>query len=97
MQTIWKILGNDLSTEGYRYQFNKNLNIVQNSFQNRLIKKITCYLNEIYPPEISKQNWQRTHEYNRLKAQEQDASYSFAAERFAREILMEKKKGWKLY
>lgn len=97
MQTIWNILGNDLSTEGYRYQFNKNLNIVQNSFQNRLINKITCYLNEIYPPEINKQNLQKTHEYNRIKAQKQNAGCSCAAKRFEREILMKKKNGRKLY
>ena len=95
---IMQILAKNIGCIGYRWQFNKKNSIPRkDSFENILLKNITKFLDELYPPEERDELLKKKHEYENNLRRERSLSASYAAKRAKREIFMKKKSGRRLY
>jgi hypothetical protein len=95
---IMQILAKNIGCIGYRWQFNKKNSIPRkDSFENILLKNITKFLDELYPPEERDELLKKKHEYDNNLRRERSLSASYAAKRAEREIFMKKKSGRRLY
>lgn len=95
---IMQILAKNIGCIGYRWQFNKKNSIPRkDSFENILLKNITKFLDELYPPEERDELLKKKHEYENNLRRERSLSASYAAKRAEREIFMKKKSGRRLY
>lgn len=95
---IIQILAKNIGCIGYRWQFNKKNSIPRkDSFENILLKNITKFLDELYPPEERDELLKKKHEYDNNLRRERSLSASYAAKRAEREIFMKKKSGRRLY
>ena len=95
---IMQILAKNIGCIGYRWQFNKKTAIPEkDSFENILLKNITKFLDELYPPEERDELLKKKHEYDNNLRRERSLSASYAAKKAEREIFMKKKSGRRLY
>ena len=95
---IIQILAKNIGCIEYRWQFNKKTAIPEkDSFENILLKNITKFLDELYPPEERDELLKKKHEYENNLRRERSLSASYAAKRAKREIFMKKKSGRRLY
>lgn len=95
MQTLAKNIG----CIGYRWQFNKKNSIPRkDSFENILLKNITKFLDELYPPEERDELLKKKHEYDNKLREKRELSTSYSALRAARQkFFKQQKNGRKLF
>lgn len=88
-----QILAKNIGCLGYRWQFNKKSSIPrQDSFENILIKNITNFLDELYPPAERAELLRKKHEYESKLRKERELSTSYSALRAARQKFLKNQK-----
>ena len=96
---IMQILAKNIGCIGYRWQFNKKNSIPRkDSFENILLKNITKFLDELYPPEERDELLKKKHEYDNKLREIRELSTSYSALRAARKnFFKHQKSGRKLF
>lgn len=96
---IMQILAKNIGCIGYRWQFNKKNSIPRkDSFENILLKNITKFLDELYPPEERDELLKKKHEYDNKLRKIKELSTSYSALRAARKkFFKQQKNGRKLF
>ena len=96
MKKIWQTLAISINCcDGYIYHYTIKEENNINSFENIFTKKITEFLNELYPPEITAELTKKKREYERQINQKKIISSNI--DRTSKERLMLIKSGKKLY
>ena len=90
---IMQILAKNIGCIGYRWQFNKKNSVSRkDSFENILLKNITNFLDELYPPAERAKLLEKKHEYESKLRKERELSTSYSALRAARKKFLKNQK-----
>lgn len=90
---IMQILAKNIGCIGYRWQFNKKNSIPRkDSFENILLKNITNFLDELFPPAERAKLLEKKHEYESKLRKERELSTSYSALRAARQKFLKNQK-----
>ena len=96
MREVWQIIAINIHCcDGYSSYFKKCTKPNANSFENVFTKKVTDFLNEFYPTEVTVERAKKRREYEKYKRKNHITSEN--AKRNIKIMQMTVKKGRKLY